>query len=74
MTLIEKLKQELHTLLIDANRMHSKNLELDLLVQYANIEKKVWEDRQIDYAVNNMARIVEIAESLYRLKEEDKTL
>ena len=30
--------------------------------------------KQMDYAVNNMTRIVEIAESLHRLKEEDKIL
>ena len=74
MTLLETLEQEFHTLLIDANRMHWKDLELELLVQYANTEKKIWEDRKLEYAVDNMTRIVEVAESLHKLKEEDKTL
>ena len=74
MTLLETLEQEFQTLLIDANRMHWKSLEFELLVQYANMEKKIWEERQLEYAVNNMTRIVEVAESLHRLKEESKTI
>jgi len=71
---IETLQQELNTLLNECNRIHWKNLELEILIQYANHGKKVWEDNKLNYAVNNMLRIIEMAESLNRLREESKTL
>ena len=74
MSLQETLEREFHTLLDECQRIHWKNLELDLLIQYANMEKKIWEDRNLDYAVNNMIKVIEMAESLYKLREETKTL
>ena len=70
----ETLKQEFHALLNECQRIHWKDLELELLIQYANMEKKIWEDKNLDYAVNNMIRVIEIAESLNTLKEERETL
>lgn len=70
---IEILQQELDALLNECHRIHWKNLELEILIQYANHGKKVWEDNRLDYAVNNMFRIIEMAESLNRLREESKT-
>jgi len=71
---IETLQQELDTLLNECNRIHWKKLELEILIQYANHGKKVWEDNKLNYAVNNMLRIIEMAESLNRLREESKIL
>jgi len=71
---IETLQQELDTLLNECNRTHWKNLELEILIQYANHGKKILEDNKLNYAVNNMLRIIEMAESLNRLREESKTL
>jgi hypothetical protein len=51
-----------------------KNLELELLIQYANMEQKYWEDRKHDFVVNNMIRVLGMAESLNKLREESKTL
>jgi len=65
----EALKEEFHTLLNECGRIHWKNLELELLIQYANMEKKIWEDRNLDYDVNNMIRIIEMAESLHKLRK-----
>ena len=73
MSLLDTLEQEFHTLLDECQRIHWKNLELDLLIQYANMEKKIWEDRNLDYAVNNMIKVIEMAESLNKLREETKT-
>ena len=70
----ETLQQEFHALLHECGRIHWKNLDLELLIQYAKMERKVWEDRKLDYAVNNMLRVIEIAESLNKLREESKTL
>ena len=70
--MLETLEREFHALLNECQRIHWKNLELELLIQYANMEKKIWEDRNLDYAVNDMVRIIEMAESLNKLKEENK--
>jgi hypothetical protein len=74
MSMLETLEREFHTLLNECERIHWKNLELELLIQYANMEKKIWEDRKLDYAVNDMIRVIEMAESLNKLREERKTL
>jgi len=67
----ETLEQELHTLLIDCDRTHWKNLELKLLIQFAHMEKQIWEDKNLDYSSNNMVRIIEVAESLNKSREEN---
>ena len=69
----ETLEREFHDLLNESGRIHWKNLKLELLIQYANMEKKIWEDKNQDYAVNNMIRVIEMAGSLNKLKEESKT-
>lgn len=69
----ETLEQEFHALLNECQRIHWKDLEPELLIQYANMEKKIWEDRNLDYAVNNMMRVIEMAKSLYTLREDSKT-
>ncbi len=74
MSIQETLEREFHTLLNECDRIHWKNLELELLIQYADMEKKIWEDRDLDYAVNDMIRILEMAESLNKLRKESKTL
>ncbi|MCO4844756.1 MAG: hypothetical protein KC427_01905 [Sulfurovum sp.] len=74
MSMLETLEREFHTLLNECERIHWKNLELELVIQYANMEKKIWEDRKLDYAVNDMIRVIEMAESLNKLREEIKTL
>jgi hypothetical protein len=74
MSIQDTLEQEFHTLLDECHRIQWKNLELELLIQYANMEKKIWEDRNRDHTVNNMIRIIELAESLNKLKEESETL
>ena len=38
------------------------------------MEKKIWEDRDLDHAVNDMIRIIEMDESLNKLRKESKTL
>ena len=70
----ETYEQAFHALLDECERIHWKNLELELLIQYANMEKKYCEDRKYDYDVNNMIRIIGMAKSLNKLKEESKTL
>jgi len=37
------------------------------------MEKQTWEDKKLDYAVNDMLRVIEMAESLNKLREEGKT-
>ena len=74
MSIQETLEREFHVLLNECQRIHWKNLELEVLIQYANMEKKIWEDRNLDYAVTNMIKVIEMAESLNKLKEETKTL
>ena len=69
----ETLERELHDLLNESGRIHWKNLKLELLIQYANMEKNIWEDKEQDYAVNNMIRIIEMAASLNKLTEERKS-
>ena len=69
----ETLERELHDLLNESGRIHWKNLKLELLNQYANMEKNIWEDKEQDYAVNNMIRIIEMAASLNKLTEERKS-
>ena len=69
----ETLERELHHLLNESGRIHWKNLKLELLIQYANMEKNIWEDKKQDYAVNNMNRVIEMAGSLNKLKEESRT-
>ncbi len=68
MSIQKTLERELHVLLNECNRIHWKNLDLEMLIHYANMEIKIWEDREIDYSVHNMLRVVEIAESLNRLR------
>jgi hypothetical protein len=70
----ETLQQEFHALLHECGRIHWKKLELELLIQYANMERKVWEDRKLYNAANDMIRVIEMANSLNKLKEESKTL
>jgi len=70
----ETLEREFHTLLNECDPIHWKNLELELLIQYADMEKKIWEDRDLDHAVNDMIRIIEMDESLNKLRKESKTL
>ena len=70
----ETLEREFHALLNECDRIHWKNLQLEQLIQYANMEKTIWKDRNIDYAVNDMMRVIEMAESLNKLREESKTL
>lgn len=65
---------EFIALLNECGRIHWKNLELELLIQYAYMEKNIWEDKNQDYFVNNMIRIIRMAESLNKLREESKTL
>ena len=74
MSMQETLQRELHALLHECDRIHWKNLELEILIQYANMEKQIWEDKKLDYAVNDMLRVIEMAESLSKLREERKTL
>ena len=74
MSMQKTLEEELHALLNECEHIHWKNLELELLIQYAHIEKKIWEDRKQDFAVNNMIRVIGMAESLNKLREESKTL
>lgn len=74
MSMQETLQREFHALLHECNRIHWKNLELEVLIQYANMERKVWEDRKRDYDANNMLRVIEVAESLNKLRLESKTL
>jgi hypothetical protein len=74
MSMQKTLEQEFHALLNECEHLHWKNLELVLLIQYANMEKKICEDRKQDYTVNNMIRIIRMAESLSILREESKTL
>jgi len=69
----ETLQREFHTLLSQCDRIHWKNLELKILIQYAYMEKQIWEDKKLDYAVNDMLRVIEMAESLSKLKEEKQT-
>lgn len=69
MSMKETLEREFHALLNECEHIHWKNLELELLIQYANMEKKIWEDRKQDYTVNNMVRIISMAESLNKLRE-----
>ena len=73
MSMQETLQRELHALLNECDRIHWKNLELEILIQYANMEKQIWEDKKLDYAVNDMLRVIEMAESLNKLREERKT-
>ena len=40
MTMQETLQQEFYILLDECQRIHWKDLELELLIQYANIEKR----------------------------------
>ena len=65
----EALEEEFHALLNECGRIHWKNLELEWLIQYANMEKKIWENRNLDYDVNNMIRVIEMAESLHKLRK-----
>lgn len=65
---------EFIALLNECGRIHWKNLELELLIQYGYMEKNIWEDKNQDYFVNNMIRIIRMAESLNKLREESKTL
>ena len=74
MSMLETLEREFHALLNECDRIHWKNLELEILIQYANMEKQIWEDKKLDYAVNDMLRVIEMAESLNKLREERKTL
>ena len=74
MTMQKTLEQEFHALLNECQRIHWKDLELELLIQYANMEKTIWEAKNLDYAVINMIKVIEMAESLNQLKEETKTL
>lgn len=74
MSMQETLQREFHALLNECDRIHWKNLELEILIQYANMEKQIWEDKKLDYAVNDMLRVIEMAESLSKLREERKTL
>lgn len=74
MSIQDTLEQEFHNLLNECSRIHWKNLELELLIQYAEMEKKIWEDKNLEYAVNNMIRVIEMAESLNKLRSESKTL
>lgn len=64
----------MHVLLIECEHIYWKNLELELLILYTNIEQKYWKDRKHDFAVNNMIRVIGMAESLNKLREEGKTL
>ena len=41
MTVKETLEREIQALLNECQRIHWKDLELELLIQYANIEKKI---------------------------------
>ena len=61
-------QEEFHNLLNECDRQHWINLELEILIQYANMEKQVWEDKNLDYAANNMFRVIEMAESLKKLR------
>ena len=74
MSVKETLQREFHALLDECNRIHWKDLEPELLIQYAHMEKKIWEDRNLDYAATNMIKVIEMAESLNKLKAESKTL
>ena len=74
MSMQETLQREFHALLHECDRIHWKNLELEILIQYANMEKQFWEDKNRDYAVNDMLRVIEMAESLNKLREERQTL
>ena len=55
-------------LLTDCQRIHWKNLDLEQLIQFANVEKKVWEERQEEYFINCMSRVIEVAKSLKTLR------
>ena len=70
MSMQETQQREFHALLNECDRIHWKNLELEMLIHYANIEKRIWEEREPAYSVNHMHRVVEIAESLNTLREE----
>ncbi|MBT8347951.1 MAG: hypothetical protein HKP62_00705 [Sulfurovum sp.] len=74
MSMQETQQREFHALLHECGKIHWKNLELEILIQYANMEKKVLEDRKTDYAVNDMIRVIEMAESLNTLSKEKKVL
>ena len=58
--------------MIDCQRIHWKNLEPELIIQYANMEKKIWEEKKHNNAVNNMLKVIEMAESINKLREEGK--
>jgi len=73
MSMQETLQREFYALLNECDRIHWKNLELEKLIQYANMEKQIWEDKKLDYAVNNMLSVIEMAESLNKLREERET-
>ena len=66
--MLETLEREFHDLLNESGRIHWKNLDLEQLIQYANMEKQIWEDKKLDYAVNDMLRVIEMAESLKKLR------
>lgn len=74
MSMQEKIQEEFHDLLNECNRLQWENLELKILIQYANMEKRIWEDKNLDHPANNMLRVIEMAESLNKLKEERTTL
>ena len=74
MSMQETLQREFYALLNECDRIHWKNLELEILIQYANMEKQIWEDKKLDYAVNDMIRVIEMAESLNKLRAETKAL
>lgn len=40
MSIQKTLERELHVLLNECNRTHWKSLELEMLIHYANMEKK----------------------------------
>lgn len=61
-------------MLLELN-LFKKTCDLDSKEAWQSVMKrKVWVDRNLDYAADNMLRIIEMTGSLNKLREEEITL
>ena len=74
MTMIESAEQQLDTILERYRLLHWKKEGLKDLIQYANKEKYYWETLNKIHVINDLTRVIEIAETLTQIKEEAQNI
>ena len=71
MTMIESAEQQLDTILERYRLLHWKDVGLKDLIEYAQKEKDYWETLNKIHLINDLTRVIEMAEILTQVKKKN---